>query len=189
MYWGMYLLNHTVVISKQGKRGESGIFSLPETTCKLLQPALRIVIIYHDNDKRLKKGVHPAHSDLILRILCGKYMTFLASFRHSKRKYLRFFSIIKVSPKSWTCFFQEFFRMEFPISDHCAGIRVSRLRYQNLLDLLNKAKYIMKTHLIFLHYDLENRIFYAVCIMFPILFNHVTCFFYCSIFSLVFFVS
>ena len=72
---GMYLLNHTVVISKQGKRGESGIFSLPETTCKLLQPALRIVIIY--NDKRLKKGVHPAHSDLILIISFGKYMTFL----------------------------------------------------------------------------------------------------------------
>ena len=63
MYWGMYLLNHTVVISKQGKRGESGIFSLPETTCKLLQPALRIVIIYHDNDKRLKKGVHPARPE------------------------------------------------------------------------------------------------------------------------------
>ena len=55
----MYLLNHTVVISKQGKRGESGIFSLPETTCKLLQPALRIVIIYDENDKRFKKGVHP----------------------------------------------------------------------------------------------------------------------------------
>ena len=53
----MYLLNHTVVISKQGKRGESGIFSLPETTCKLLQPALRIVIIY--NDKRLKKRSAP----------------------------------------------------------------------------------------------------------------------------------
>ena len=99
----MYLLNHTVVISKQGKRGESGIFSLPETTCKLLQPALRIVIIYDHNDKRLKKGLHPAHSVLILRISFGKYMTFLASFRHSKRKY--FLLIIKVSPKSWTWFF------------------------------------------------------------------------------------
>ena len=83
------LLNHTVVISKQGKRGESGIFSPPETTCKLLQPALRIVIIY--NDKRLKKGVHPAHSVLILIISFGKYITVLASFRHSKRKYLRNF--------------------------------------------------------------------------------------------------
>ena len=62
---GMYLLNHTVVISKQGKRGESGIFSLPETTCKLLQPAHKIVIIYDDNDKRLKKGLYPVLSDLI----------------------------------------------------------------------------------------------------------------------------
>ena len=129
--------------------------------------------------------------------------------------------------------------MEFSISDHCAGVRVSRLHYQNLLDLLNnakyimkthlirsrrfwnsqnflgpedseiprifwdsqnlldllnKAKYIMKTHLIFLHYDFMKFIswhflFYAknaVCIMFPILFNHVPCSFYCSIFSLLF---
>ena len=77
------LLNHTVVISKQGKRGESGIFSLPETTCKLLQPALRIVIIY--NDKRLKKGVHPVHSVLILKISFRKYdlsSQFLTSFNN-----------------------------------------------------------------------------------------------------------
>ena len=35
------------------------------TTCKLLQPAHKIVIIYDYNDKRLKKGLYPVLSDLI----------------------------------------------------------------------------------------------------------------------------
>ena len=35
------------------------------TTCKLLQPAHKIVIIYNDHNKRLKKGLHPVLSDLI----------------------------------------------------------------------------------------------------------------------------
>ena len=92
-----YLLNHTVVICKQGKRGESGIFSLPETTCKLLQPALRIVIIY--NDKRLKKRSAPGPQCSNLNNLVWKIYDRLSQFQAFKTKIFEIFSIINVSPK------------------------------------------------------------------------------------------